>query len=621
MQDTYWSEPQEASYEQRRSLYLQYCAAHSLGGRDGFFSQIARLELGQQAVDEDPIREAIKIVDKRMDCSDFSVGGLLRILYLYRDSPLISQELIAEIKACLLRFKYWWDEPVIDWCCYHTENHQIVYHSDELLAGQLFKERIFQNDGKDGRYHIEHASHLIQHWFDFRVKFGFSEWLSNNYFEVDLLGLVNLYDFAENDEIRNRAKTLIDIIMFEMALHTYRGVFGCTHGRAYAGRIKGGRLEHSASTAKLMFGMGLFNKPNALGAIPLATSSYRCPPIIEAIANDLHKPILCKERHSLNVEDAPRYGLSYDSIEDGLLFWGMGEHLHPKVFQLSKRISELYGVNRSVDYDKQYKEMFQPQIEKYGRIIDPYVTRTSGLIEVHIQTYRTPYYLLSCAQDYRAGKPGYQQHIWQATLGIDAVVFTNHPGSENEVSRPNYWAGNSVMPRAAQHKNVVICVYHISPKHEFPFTHAYFPRDAFDAVVERGKWLCACKEDGFIALYTQHPYCWMQDREILVHGTDNIWVCEMGDCEQWGDFFRFVQAVTNAKIHCEGLRVEYESPSLGSVSFGWEGSLQVAGQLVQLHNYERFDNPYCQCAFLAPRVVIQRKGEELVLDFEQNENR
>ena len=75
--------------------------------------------------------------------------------------------------------------------------------------------------------------------------------------------------------------------------------------------------------------------------------------------------------------------------------------------------------------------------------------------------------------------------------------------------------------------------------------------------------------------------------------------------------------MTNAKIHCEGLRVEYESPSLGSVSFGWEGSLQVAGQPVQLHNYERFDNPYCQCKFLAPQVVIRRKDEELVLDFER----
>ena len=93
-----------------------------------------------------------------------------------------------EIRACLLRFKYWWDEPAGDnRRCYHTENHQIIFHSDELLAGQLFPDRTFQNDGRDGRYHVEHALHLIRRWLDFRRRFGFSEWLSNCYFDEDLL--------------------------------------------------------------------------------------------------------------------------------------------------------------------------------------------------------------------------------------------------------------------------------------------------------------------------------------------------------------------------------------------------------------------------------------------------
>ena len=130
------------------------------------------------------------------------------------------------------------------------------------------------------------------------------------------------------------------------------------------------------------------------------------------------------------------------------------------------------------------------------------------------------------------------------------------------------------------------------------------------------------KGDGFIALYTQHPYRWLQDEsgrdiEVRVDAPDNIWVCEMGNQVQWGDFSRFVQVVTNAQIHCEDLQVKYESPSLGSVAFGWKSPLLVAGQQVLLHNYERFDNPYCRCAFMAPQVVIQRKGEKL--DFEQNE--
>ena len=83
------------------------------------------------------------------------------------------------------------------------------------------------------------------------------------------------------------------------------------------------------------------------------------------------------------------------------------------------------------------------------------------MTEVHIQTYRTSNYMLSCAQSYRPGKPGYQQHPWQATLGPDAVVFTNHPGSNDEASRPNFWAGNGILPRVAQHENVLICIHHI----------------------------------------------------------------------------------------------------------------------------------------------------------------
>ena len=39
-------------------------------------------------------------------------------------------------------------------------------------------------------------------------------------------------------------------------------------------------------------------------------------------------------------------------------------------------------------------------------------------------TYKTPDYMLCSAQDWLPGELGYQQHIWQATLGPDAVVFS-----------------------------------------------------------------------------------------------------------------------------------------------------------------------------------------------------
>ena len=614
----YWPNPRQP-YDQRRRLYLEYCASQNVPGRTGFFSQIARLELGRDPVDEESILEGIAFVDSRQDCCDFAVGGLLRIFYKYHDSPLISRDLIAQIEACLLRFKYWWDEPAGDnHRCYWTENHQIIFHADELLAGQLFKERSFQNDGKDGLYHMEHALHLIRRWFDFRVRFGFSEWLSNCYFEEDLLALVNMYDFAEGDDIRRLAGLTIDLILFEMALHTYHGVMGCTHGRTYTRLIKGGRGEDSSSTAKLMLGMGLYNKPAAMGTIPLATSAYRCPPIIEAIAQDLSAPQLFKERHSFNMEDAESHGLSFDSVEDGYLYWSVQDYTHEKVAALSRRIEELYHM-RVETYEPRYQQMRKAQIEKFGRVVDPNLD-VHALTEVHVQTYRTPQYMLSCAQDYRAGRPGYQQHIWQATLGIDAVVFTNHPGSLNEISRPNYWAGNGILPRAAQHENVLVCLHSILPDDAYPFSHAYFPRDAFDEVVERGQWICARSGEGYLGLYVQHPYRWLENEagrveEVRVDALDTVWVCEMGDKAHWGSFERFTEGICGAQIICEGLQVEYHSPTQGRVLFAWEGDLEIDGQRIALHDYPRFDNPYCQAPFTARKLMIQRGSEALDLDF------
>ena len=71
---------------------------------------------------------------------------------------------------------------------------------------------------------------------------------------------------------------------------------------------------------------------------------------------------------------------------------------------------------------------------------------------VHKVSYRTNDFLLSSAQDYHPGAKGHQEHIWQATLGPDLIVYVNHPTciSEDDAHRPNLWAGNGVLPRVAQ---------------------------------------------------------------------------------------------------------------------------------------------------------------------------
>jgi hypothetical protein len=619
----YQASPEDSgSYEERRKEYLEFCAAQSPGGRTGFFSQIARLELGQD-VDEAPFGEAFHAVDTRVDCCDFSVGGLLRILYQYRQSPHISRELIASIEERILNFKYWWDEAAGDnRRCYWTENHQIIFHSDELLAAQLFPQATFKNSGKDAAYHTEHALYLIRRWFSFRARFGFSEWLSNCYFEEDLLALVNLHDFAQQPDIRQQAKACIDILLFEMALHTYRGVMGCSHGRTYSHLIKGARHEDATNTAKLMFGMGLYCNPANLGTIPLATSTYRCPPIFEKIAADLDGPRLFKERHSIEIADAPQYGLSFDNLVDGHLYWSIQDYIHEAIYDLAQQTRQEFGVMLYEDYLQRYYQVWNWQVEQYGRIVDRNID-CHGMTEVHIQTYRTANYLLSCAQSYRPGKPGYQQHPWQATLGPDAVVFTNHPGSNDERARPNFWAGNGILPRAAQHENVLICIHHVPASDPFPFSHAYFPRDAFDEVSERGPWVFGRKGDGYIGIYSQHPLRWLADQHDQAHPTielraeapANVWIVEMGDAPRWGSFANFVEAVAGAPVSVTGLDVTYGSPSVGPMQFGWQSPLRIGGVEVELHNYPRFHNPYCQAEFATRQYTIRYHDQLYHLDF------
>jgi hypothetical protein len=71
--------------------------------------------------------------------------------------------------------------------------------------------------------------------------------------------------------------------------------------------------------------------------------------------------------------------------------------------------------------------------------------------------------MLSTAQDYRPGYGGNQHHIWQATLGPNAVCFTTYPAnSRRNGSSPNYWTGSGTLPRVAQVEDVVIAVYKVS---------------------------------------------------------------------------------------------------------------------------------------------------------------
>jgi hypothetical protein len=131
---------------------------------------------------------------------------------------------------------------------------------------------------------------------------------------------------------------------------------------------------------------------------------------------------------------------------------------------------------------------------------------------------------------------------------------------------------------------------------------------------QRGHWICAARDVGYLAFYSQHPVQWRADAqgaqvELRVDSPDNIWVCELGSVDESVSFAAFVEAVTAAEIECEDLSVVYHSPSVGKVELSWKGTLRVDGVEVEIHNYPRFDNPYCRADFGAKVYEIEYAGQ------------
>jgi hypothetical protein len=126
-------------------------------------------------VDEESIRSSIQCVNERHACADFTASGLLRILYKFLKTPSLPRELSQEINASILNSKYWIDEPGKELMCFLSENHQIMFHLDQYLAGQLFSEGSFTNTNRPGTSHVGRTLPRILRWIDLKAKTGFAE--------------------------------------------------------------------------------------------------------------------------------------------------------------------------------------------------------------------------------------------------------------------------------------------------------------------------------------------------------------------------------------------------------------------------------------------------------------
>lgn len=476
---------------------------------------------------EDAISAVKQIIDGRYDCVDFRMQSLIRLAYSYGDKiKAISPRGWELLEQTFLGAKFWMTEPGEDSACYWSENHQLLYASAEYLAGQMWKNRVFFNDGATGAEHMRRALKRIECWTHQRFYHGYSEFNSSNYYLFSAAPALNFIQFAKGcEETKERLRMSLDLLFYDIACGMYDYVFILPNGRAYSYNLAGGDCDRVRKLTDYVWGLNDNYKTSThhmLINIVLAMEArdengrpyYEVPKAILEIGRDKSERVI-KSSTGLDTAELKAKGLVGHEDYQIMCQLGMEAFTNPEV------------IYNTYTYLKKNK-MFSSSMLNFFKFLNVKGIRNEktmtwvssalnpmpngiAIQRANLCRYRTAYYMLASVQKYHPGGYGAQQFLSCANFGGNSIVFTNHPANDSDKKStsklPGYWAGFGRAPHIAQEKNVQLMIFDIPKISGFlelyrvpQYTHTFLPEAFFDEVCVDGCYAFARKDGGFIAL-------------------------------------------------------------------------------------------------------------------------
>ncbi|MFA6688772.1 MAG: hypothetical protein WCR05_05510 [Sphaerochaetaceae bacterium] len=263
-----------ATIEQRKRQAYEVLSRY--GERNGNRAVAILHAGGKREEFEHILRRQIAFINRRSDCSDFYLSYFPHMLRAFSDHPYLTDELKEAMKACLLDFRYWHDEPGDDAMWFYSENHALMFHVCQLLAGELYPDEIFTNSGMSGRQIQRKARAMLKDWFDTFFAIGFTEWNSPPYLPIDALGFASLYAQTEHEDMKDMAGRALDYAAYLLAVYSFDGIFCTTAGRTYPKELFGNNSNCPSFINWILYGIG--NTSHAgKGVTALCFSDYHAP--------------------------------------------------------------------------------------------------------------------------------------------------------------------------------------------------------------------------------------------------------------------------------------------------------------------------------------------------------
>ncbi|MBP6508669.1 MAG: hypothetical protein KA257_13995 [Opitutaceae bacterium] len=494
-----------------------------------------------------------------------------------------------------------------------TENHWAMSYASRYLAAQSLPgagpEQWF--NGRSSAENLAEARDYLLHWMWITTHYGQGEYDSPNYMQEYVIPMALLAGWAEDADLRQKARMMLDYLFYDYAVENVDGYYGGAHSRVYPKQIVAPGNTPSTNIAWLLFGFG---EPRADPANTiLAMSGYTPPPLLERIARDTaHRPYVERELKRTR--------------------WRM-RNAGPESFTIGdKRTAPVYKYSY-VDRDFVLGS-------SQGGLLQPIQQQTWSL------DWRTAKPTLAAANTFFGTQPYSSGFEGTMYFGDSVDTVTDLIArSKADYDSADKLPGGSPYEQVFQHGTALIALYAMPAGNRFPHIITFFSRDLQHTEEDASGWIFAQGGPVYIAYRPFAPGVWKPNdwTGLLAKGAGG-WVSAGAD--QWGVGHKCLvsDALKNGyivqvapvrdyasydafKAAVRALPVKFSTAGVPQATFtALDGSVlqarygdtpTVNGTAVDYADWPLFDGPFAQEKRGSGKLEMHYGREHLLLDFNQ----
>jgi hypothetical protein len=482
-----------------------------------------------------------------------------------------------------------------------TENHWVMYYVSLYLISELYPDEPGETwyTGLSSAENLAEARAWITEWMDITTTIGQGEYNATHYIGEYAIPMIMLAAWAEDREIRQRSRMMLDWIFAELAAVTLDGVLRGPNSRTDDLSV----LERWNGLSSFFSWMIFGNTPptrhyggwgNYFAAL---ADNYDVPEVIYRIAVDRRGDILQRDRARTR------------------RFWRFSDHLTPPIYK-TQYVRRDYAVG-----------------SYQGGLSDP--------IQTHVWdvTWREddPRGVHNTMFSLHPHSSGRVQQMFFCTFPEpmpEGVTFEGKPS----YNQPDKLLGCSPYEQVFQDLDTVIALYDIKPGEDFPQINGFFSKDLRDKVEHPSGWIFARGGNAYLAYRPLAPYHWIDHRhypsgwrretelsggKVLVSPhLKNGTIVQAASADEFESYEAFQAAVAALPLtyRLEPMPTVRHTTLRGRVvEFTYGQAPRVDGRFVEYGAWKLFEGPHLNAEVGGRRLVITHGDLERVLDFNTNE--